>query len=113
MKDKLITLVTVLGEKQDSSGFKTGEETQRIEVFAEVKSVGRSEYYEALRASMKVSIIFAVDPDDFLLSEVEISLKDGNTKKLKASKVEYDGTLYQIVRTYNKGDLELTCREVE
>lgn len=113
MRNERITLITVLAEKRNSSGFKTSEEIQEVEVFAEIKSVGRSEYYEALRTSMEVSIIFVVDLDDFLLSTAEIPLKDGNSKKIKASRVRYEGIEYQIVRTFKNKELELTCREVE
>ena len=115
MRDKRITLITVLEEERDSSGFKTGESTQKVEIFAEEKSVGRREYYEALRASMQVSIIFSVDAEDFQLSVSEIPLSEGKTKKVKASKIEYEGDVYRIVRSYktDSGTIELTCSEVE
>ena len=115
MNDKLITLITVLSEKRDSSGFKTGEDTHCVEIFAEEKSVGRAEHYEARRSAMEVSIILSVNPEDFLLSVAEITLRDGKTKKVKASKVEYEGTQYQIIRTYKTkaGMLEMTCKEIE
>lgn len=113
-RDELIELVTVLEIKKNSSGFCVGEDIEKIEVFAGVKSVGRTEYYEALRNDIQVSIIFVVDPDDFRLSEREIQA-DGGLKKIKASKVVYDGTTYRIRRTYknNFGMLEMTCSEVE
>lgn len=107
-------MVTVLGENRDGAGFLTGEETMEIEVFAGIKSVGRTEFYEALRSGMQASIIFCVDMDDFKLSEQEIVV-NGETKKVKASRVIYDGTVYLIRRTYRKesGMLEMTCSEVE
>lgn len=115
MNDKLITLVTVLEENRNANGFKIGEKTSRVEIFAEEKSVGRTEYYEALRSSVEVSMVFSVDPEDFLLSVEEIELQGGKTKKVKASRVEYEGTEYRIVRAYKtkEGALELTCKEVE
>lgn len=114
MNNELIELVTVLGCKKNASGFQTEEKTVKITVFAEIKSVGRTEYYEAMRSGIQASIIFAVDMDDFKLSEREITM-DGEKKKVKASKVIYDGTTYLIHRTYrnNFGMLEMTCREVE
>lgn len=114
MRDKLIELVTVLGSEENANGFRTKEHTEKAEVFADIKSVGRTEYYEAVRAGMQVNIIFVVDADDFKLSEHEITV-DGKPKKIKASKIIYDGTTYLIHRTFVKdsGIMEITCREVE
>lgn len=114
MNNKLIELVTVLGSEEDTDGFRTEEKTEKVEVFAEIKSVGRTEYYEAVRAGMRADIIFVVDADDFKLSEREI-IVDGETRKVKASKIIHDGTTYLIHRTFVKGSglMEITCREVE
>lgn len=114
MCNELIELVTVLGSEENENGFQTEEETAKVEIFAEIKSVGRTEYYEAVRSGMKVNIIFVVDPDDFKLSEREITV-DGKIKKVKASKIIHDGTTYLIHRTFVKdsGLMEITCREVE
>lgn len=114
MSNELVKLVTVVGDAKDDDGFRTEEHTEKEEVFAEIKSVGRTEYYEAVRAGMKVNIIFVVDPDDFKLSEREITV-DGASKKVKASKIIHDGTTYLIHRTFvtESGRMEITCREVE
>lgn len=114
MNNELITLITVLGEKRDKSGFLTGEETVETEVFAGIKSVGRTEFYEALRNGIKVVIIFEIDRDDFKMSERKIEVDD-RLKKISATKIIHDDTEYLIHRTYlNKaGKLEVTCREVE
>lgn len=114
MNNELITLITVLGEERDAAGFLLRELTYEVEIFAGIKSVGRTEYYEAFRSGIQASIIFLVNQDDFKLSEQEIML-DGKSKKIKASKVIYDGTTYLIRRTYrnNFGMLEMTCSEVE
>lgn len=116
MNNSLITLITVLGEERDTGGFKIGENKKEVEVFAEEKSVGRTEFYEAMRSSIEAKIIFIMNPDDYLLSEEEIRLKDGKTKRLKASKISYEGKEYMIIRTYQNhvtGMLEVTCREIE
>ena len=47
VRNELINLVTVTGKTRDKDGFETGEETLEHEIFAEVKSVGRTEYYDA------------------------------------------------------------------
>lgn len=114
MNDKLIELVTVIGSEENANGFLTKEHTEKVEVFAGKKSVGRTEYYEAARSGMRADVIFTVDEDDFKLSEREI-IVDGKTKKVKASKINYDGTTYLIHRTFIKdsGLMEITCREVE
>lgn len=114
MCNELIELVTVLGSDKDADGFRTEEKIKKVEVFADIKSVGRTEYYEAVRAGMNVNIIFVVDTDDFKLSEHEMDV-DGAIKKVKASKIIHDGTTYLIHRTFVKdsGLMEITCREVE
>lgn len=114
MCNELIELVTVLGGEEDSDGFRTEEHTEKVGVFADIKSVGRTEYYEAARAGMRADIIFVVDADDFKLSEHEITV-DGAIKKVKASKIIHNGTAYLIHRTFVKesGLMEITCREVE
>lgn len=114
MNSELITLVTVTGRLKDNSGFQTGEETAEAEVFAGIKSVGRTEYYEAVRAGVKANIIFLVDADDFKLSEQTIEV-EGAPKKVRAAKIIYDETEYLIQRIFrnNFGMLEITCGEVE
>lgn len=114
MCNELIELVTVLGSEKNANGFRTEEHVEKAEVFASIKSVGRTEHYEAVRSGMKVNIIFVVDPDDFKLSEREITV-DGTSKKVKASKIIHDGTTYLIHRTFitESGRMEITCREVE
>ena len=114
MNDKLIQLVTVLGVTKNSNGFKTGEEIDTVEIFADIKSVGRAEYYEALSKGIHVSIIFEVDNDDFELADRTIEV-EGKPKRVRASRVIHEGIEYRIVRTYrNKfGMLELTCGEEE
>lgn len=114
MCNELIELVTVLDCKKDADGFRTEEKIKKVKVFADIKSVGRTEYYEAVRSGMQVSIIFVVDVDDFKLSEHKVSV-DGEIKRIKASKIIHDGTTYMIHRTFVKDSrlMEITCREVE
>jgi SPP1 family predicted phage head-tail adaptor len=69
-------------------------------VFADVKSVTRSEFYSASMAGIKIDIVFAVHAEDY------------NNQTI----VTYGTTQYNIVRTYKKGEgiVELNCavREV-
>lgn len=114
MNDKLITLVTVLEVTKNSNGFKTGEKVITEEIFADIRSVGRAEHYEALSRGIRATIIFEVDNDDFELADRTIEV-EGKTKRVRASKVIHEGIEYRIIRTYrNKsGMLELTCGEEE
>ena len=69
-------------------------------VFADVKSVTRSEFYSATMAGIKIDIVFTVHAEDYNNQTV----------------VTYGTTSYNIVRTYKKGEgiVELNCavREV-
>ena len=110
MRDKLIQLVTVKGNTKDRDGFVTGEDISTVEIWAEEKSVGRTEHYEAMRDGVRVDTIFSVDPEDFELGTVII-----NGKKKRPTRIIYDGTTYKIERTYkpNIHSLEITCGEIE
>lgn len=115
MNNELITLVTVTGEKRDKRGFLIEEETVKTEgIFAGIKSVRCTEFYEALRNGIKADIIFEIDRDDFKMAERSIEAGD-KIKKVRASKIIHDDTEYLIHRTYinSEGKLEVTCREVE
>ena len=69
-------------------------------VFADVKSVTRSEFYSATMAGIKIDIVFAVHAEDYSNQTV----------------VTYGTVQYNVVRTYKKGEgiVELNCavREV-
>ncbi|MBO6206848.1 MAG: phage head closure protein [Lachnospiraceae bacterium] len=110
MRDEQITLITNTGTAYDESGFPVEDTEQHQTVFAKVKSVRASEYYEALRSNLKLAYIFCVDPDDFKLGDHKV---DGKT--VRAWAVEYETVRYKIIRTYrtDTGDLELSCEEVE
>lgn len=113
-KDETITLITLIDEKKDESGFVISENTKKIEIFCSVKDSVRSEFYEALRNGIKASIVFTVDGEDFKLSEHIIRV-NGTERKRRAEKVEYNGIVFRIVRSFRvtSDDLELTCEEVE
>ena len=110
LRNELIQLITIKGSEKEE-GFKIKEDTITVEIFAEIQSVGRTQFYGDLRNGINVNIIFAVEPEDFKLGIVRV---DGI--KIKPSKVIYDGDEYIIKRTYLKkssGLLEITCSEVE
>ena len=69
------------------------------EVFCSVsQGVGRTEFYEALKAGVRLSLVVEVNEFDY----------DGQTV------LEHDGHRYSIERTYptGYGTLELSCAEV-
>lgn len=115
MYNETIKLITILNTSEDENGYTVEGQTQEAEVFAFVKSVKYTEYYAALAANVHVQNIFVVDPLDFELSFVRIQDSAQRQRVLKASKVEYNGRLYRIIRSYSTqdGTLELTCSEVE
>ena len=112
MRDEQITLVTTTGTTYDASGFPTEATEQKQTIFARVKSVRATEFYEALRSNHTLAYIFCVDPDDFNLGNYTPS---GSTAVYKPWAVEYNNTRYKIVRTYRTdiGEMELSCEEVE
>jgi SPP1 family predicted phage head-tail adaptor len=90
---------------QDADGFDIETKTE-TEVCVNVKSVARTEFYSALQSGYKPTIGFEVHSFDFDLTKHMV----GN-KALYADKVEYEGAIYEIIRTYVKQNeiMELTC----
>lgn len=109
MKNELISLLTVKNTT-DENGFSAEEKIASGEIFAKVKSVRSTEFYDALRSNIKLQYMYSVNYDDY--AEY---IKDDNGRKILPGFVEYEGNRYKIVRTYKKddGDIELSCEEVE
>lgn len=85
---------------QDGDGYKT-EATTRREVFVDVQSVKRSEFYAARQTGTAIAIVFLVRAADY----------DGETRiEYKPSGAD-DVTVYSVVRSYTKAGeiLELNC----
>lgn len=68
---------------------------RRRETFAQMNSIRQSEFYQAAAAGMKPEITFTIYKDEY-----------AGEKKL-----EHDGTVYQIIRTFAKEKkfLEIVC----
>ena len=83
----VITTTNERGFKEDTAVEKT--------IFADAKSVKRSEYYAAQAAGMEADIVFNVLRDEY----------SGQ------SEIEYLGERYEVTRTYEprRGYTELTC----
>lgn len=89
----LISITTAYNE----NGVPIPTET-RTEVFVNVKSATRSEFYSALQAGMTISKVFTM------------MLCDYDGQKI----IEYDNKKYNITRTYSKDNelLELNCSDL-
>lgn len=102
MCNELITLVTTV--KSSDRGFEVTEIAGRQEIFAEVRSAGVIEKYEAQRAGVDISAIFKVDTDSY-----KSKLIDGKRPDM----VEYDGLTYRICDVRRKGPYkktEIVCK---
>ncbi|MBO5032165.1 MAG: hypothetical protein J6D08_09815 [Lachnospiraceae bacterium] len=103
MRNELVALITTVNKK-NKRGFNEPVEHKSEEIFAEVRSAGIIEKYEAERASINISIIFRVDTDSY-----RAALFEGE----KPDKVAYDGNVYTIYDVRNKGTykkLEIVCK---
>jgi len=103
LRNELITLITTK-KTRNGRGFEETEETVRKGIFAEVRSAGVIEKYEAQRAGIDVSAIFRVDTDSY-----KSMLLDGK----RPDKVEHDGEEYRIHDVRRKGSYkktEIVCK---
>jgi hypothetical protein len=104
MDEEAKLLVVTTGK--DADGFAV-EKKQEIPIFVREKSAARSEFYEALRTGITVKTVLETRQEDFELSAHIIA-----GKKEYATRIEYDGAVYDIVRTYKneKSMIELVCK---
>lgn len=103
MRNELITLVTTI-RPNNNRGFSEKEKIVRNEIFAEIRSAGVIEKYEAQRTGVDVSAIFKVDTDSY-----RAVLVDGKRPDM----VEHDGVMYRIHDVRRKGaykKTEIVCR---
>lgn len=98
MNKDVITLVNKnMNTLPDEFGNRTVQESKR-EVFATVKSVSQSEFYQANANGFKPEIKFVIY--DYFDYENE-------------NFVEYENTRYEIIRTFRNGlHLEIVCQGV-
>ena len=90
MRNELITLIT-----KKAAGAQVGENS--IEVFAEKKSVTRSEFYAAYSAGLNPKFMFNIDSMDYEAAE-------------EPQMVLYNNKRYNIIRAYEtpENGVELT-----
>ena len=92
----VIDLITFRADTDDN-GDPVEIETGRNSVYAEKKSVRQSEFYAAAKHQTNLTQMFLVRTIDY----------NGERK------LEYNGKIYYVVRTYDKGDemTELVCND--
>lgn len=92
----IASLISVT-QTADSDGYKTTTETT-VEVFVDVKSAVRSEFYAALKADVTISKVF------------EMRMCDYDDQKL----IEHESKRYNIIRTYSADGeiIELNCSDL-
>jgi SPP1 family predicted phage head-tail adaptor len=90
-----VLTLRALTTSPDGSTGKAVQTAATTDVFADVQSVKRSEYYAADAAGQSVDIVFIVNSDEY------------NGQK----EAVHNGTTYTIVRSYQTGQgrTELTC----
>lgn len=78
----------------DSAGFAI-ETPTTVEVWADKRSVARTEFYAAHKADMRVDMMFVVQASDYS----------------EQREIEHGGVVYDVIRTYQTGSetIELTC----
>ncbi|QNG60388.1 phage head closure protein [Bacillus sp. PAMC26568] len=85
----------ILEEGSNENGFPVTVEKSRLTVFANRKSVRSNEFYLAAQSGYSLELMFEVRSADY------------NSE----SHLDFEGKKYEIVRTYNKGELtELICQ---
>ena len=77
------------------------------EVFCEIKSVVRSEFFAAYGVGLTPKLTISINPDDYKVCIMTI----GN-QKYRPSQIRYDGELYISIRAFQKniGEMEITVR---
>ena len=91
-------VLTLIAESPAAHGiFDKPTETERT-VFCTVRSVGYSEFYQALSHDLHPSLVFVL----------------ADYAEYQREKIcEFEGVRYRIIRTYQTGGaIELTCEEV-
>ena len=103
--DEEAKLLIIINEK-DEDGFPI-EKRKEIPVYVREKSATRTEFYEALRSGISIKTVLETRLEDWELSAHSVA-----GKKEYATQIEYDGSVYDIVRTYknDKSMIEIICR---
>lgn len=95
----------VVTNTKDEDGFPI-EKKSEIPIFVREKSATRTEFYEALRSGVSIKTVLETRLEDW---EQSAHIVAG--KKEYATQIEYDGSVYDIVRTFrnDKAMIEIIC----
>lgn len=100
MYDQIIKLISETNQVDEYGDTVTKQ--QEREVFAELKSIGQSEFYQAHAVGLKPELKFVIP--DYLEYQGERILKFQDFSET----IEQE---YSIIRTYRNGnELEITCK---
>lgn len=96
--DHELILITPGGVIEDEIGNQIPVDPVETPIYCGVKSIGRTEFYNAAVTGLRPEIIFVVHAYEY------------DSQKL----VRFDGVGYRVMRTYQTGteELELTCEKV-
>lgn len=105
MFDEEATLLVITNGK-DEYGFPV-ESREEIPVYVKTVSATRDEFYKALQNGITIKTVFNMRTEDWLESE----RLNGSVKEY-ATQIEYDGAVYEVVRTYqkSKATIEVVCK---
>lgn len=108
MKQVDITLITAVPTAETINGHQNATE-YRLTLIADKISVGRTEFYEALKVGIQPTCIFKIFGFDF-----ESANKISGGIVYEPEFVEEDSIRYKILRTYQKTSdwIEVTCAKV-
>lgn len=97
--------LVVVSHGKNANGFSVETKTE-YSVFVREKSVTRTEFYQALNSGITPKIVLEMRLEDW-----EQSAHSVNGKKEFATRIEYDGYIYDVVRAYvtDKSMVEVTC----
>lgn len=99
--DDVIKLVSNTGHTYDEYGNEVITQTER-QVFCQVRSVGRTEFYQAAQNNLHPSYVFSISHFMDYQGEKELLYTDWTGEEKR----------FVIVRTYRTGDsIELTAEE--
>lgn len=103
LNEEAILLAVI--NKKDDDGFAVQKKLE-IPIFVNEKSATRTEFYEALRAGVKIKTVLETRQEDW-----ELSARTVSGKKEYATQLKYDGAIYDIVRTFknDKSMIEIIC----
>ncbi len=106
MDEEVEIYLLVVKNEKDADGFPV-EKTERYLEYATKKSVTRSEFWQALQNGITAKMVLEMRTEDW----EETATRNG-IKKEYPTQLEYDGEIYDIVRTYqtSKAKIELTCK---